>query len=86
MLCAAAISAGATISSTALAPAATSSGTGAIAASMLGKWSQETVVRARQGTVSNTASAMNAERALGADQQAAEDLQRLSASRKAQSR
>ena len=60
MECAAAIRAGATISSTARAPAATSASTGATAASMLGKWSQEIVVRRGWGTVWNTASAMKA--------------------------
>ena len=54
------ISAGATISSTALAPAATNSGTGSVADSMPSKWSHETVVWGGWGTVSSTASATNA--------------------------
>ena len=58
MFCAATISAGATISSTALAPASTSAGTGSVADSIPSKWSQETVVREGFGTVSMTASAM----------------------------
>ena len=51
------ISAGATISSTAVAPASTKSRTGAIASSIPGKWIQAVVVRAGSGTVSKTASA-----------------------------
>ncbi len=57
---AATISAGATISSTALAPAATRSGTGSHAVSMLSKWIQLVVVWGRSGTVSITASAVKA--------------------------
>ena len=58
MFCEATISAGATMSSTAVAPASTSAGTGSVADSMPSKWSQETVVLAGSGTVSKTASAM----------------------------
>ena len=58
MLYEATISAGATISSTARAPAPTSSWTGSSAASTLGKCSHATVVLAGWRTVSNTASAM----------------------------
>ena len=57
---AATISAGATIISTALAPAATRSGTGSQAASMLSKWTQLVVVFGNSGTVSKTASAVKA--------------------------
>jgi hypothetical protein len=46
------------MSSTAVAPASTSAGTGSVADSMPSKWSQETVVLAGSGTVSKTASAM----------------------------
>ena len=77
MFQAAVISAGATISSTALAPASTRSRTGAIAWSMSGKWIQAVVVRAGSGTVSKTSLGEEGERALGADDEAAEDLQRL---------
>ena len=77
MFQAAVISAGATISSTAVAPAATSSRTGAIAASMLGKWTQAVVVTGRQRHRLEDDLGDEGERALGADQQAAEDLQRL---------
>ena len=59
-MCAAAMSAGATISSTARAPAATSPGTGSTAASSDGKCTQETVVCAGSGRVSKTASATKA--------------------------
>ncbi len=58
MFCAATIRAGATISSTAVAPDSTSAGTGSVAVSMPSKWSQETVVLGGSGTVSRTASAM----------------------------
>ncbi len=57
---AATISAGATISSTAVAPAATRSATGAVAASIESKWTQLSVVIAGTGTVSKTASEMKA--------------------------
>ena len=60
MFQAAVIRAGATISSTAVAPASTSSRTGSIAWSMSGKWTQAVVVRAGSGTVSKTASATKA--------------------------
>jgi hypothetical protein len=60
MFQAAVISAGATISSTAVAPEATRSPTGAVAASMLGKWTQAVVVNGGTGTVSKTTSAMKA--------------------------
>ena len=58
--CAATISAGAPISSTAVAPAATSASTGSLAVSTSAKCSHEIDVRAGTGTVSKTASAMNA--------------------------
>ena len=54
------ISAGATISSTALAPSSTSRGTGSQASAMPAKWSQAVVVRGGTGTVSNTASQTSA--------------------------
>ena len=57
---AATISAGATISSTAVAPAATRSATGAVAASIDSKWTQLSVVTGGSGTVSKTTSEMNA--------------------------
>ena len=57
---AAAISAGATISSHARAPAATRPGTGSAAASTDEKWIHDVVVRAGTGRVSKTASATNA--------------------------
>ncbi len=60
MFQAAVIRAGATISSTAVAPASTKSRTGAIASSIPGKWIHAVVVRAGRGTVSKTASATNA--------------------------
>ena len=60
MFQAAVISAGATISSTAVAPEATRSRTGAIASSMPGKWIQAVVVAGGTGTVSKTTSAMKA--------------------------
>ena len=53
------ISAGATISSTALAPAATSSGTGSVALSIPSKWTHAVVVCGRSGIVSKTASETN---------------------------
>ena len=77
MFQAAVISAGATISSTAVAPASTRSRTGAIASSMPGKWIQAVVVRGRQRHGLEDGLGDEGERALGADQQAAEDLQRL---------
>ncbi len=49
-------SAGATISSTAVAPAATSSPTGAVASSIPAKWTQAVVVTCGRGTVSSVAS------------------------------
>ncbi len=58
MFQAAVISAGATISSTAVAPLATSSPTGPTARSMSGKWTQATVVSGGCGTVSKTTSGM----------------------------
>ena len=70
MFQAAAISVGATISSVALAPAATSSGTAPAAVSMSSKRISDSVVWGPSGTVSNTASADERERPLGADQQA----------------
>ena len=60
MFWAATISAGATISSTAVAPDSTRAGTGSVADSIPSKWSQETVVFEGFGTVSKTASAMKA--------------------------
>ena len=53
------IRAGATISSTAVAPASTSWGTGSTAEAMSGKWTQARVVRAGRGTVSNSTREMN---------------------------
>ena len=87
MLCEATISAGATISSTARAPAATSSATGAIAASMPG----EVKPRARSSsrgcaTVSKTASAMNASVPSEPTSRRRKISSGVSASRKAQSR
>jgi hypothetical protein len=60
MFQAAVISAGATISSTAVAPEATRSPTGAIASSMPGKWTQAVVVSGATGAVSKTTSARKA--------------------------
>ena len=60
MFQAAAISVGATISSVALAPAATSAGTTPAAASMSAKCISDSAVRGCSGSVSNTASARNA--------------------------
>ena len=60
MFQAAVIRAGATISSTAVAPLSTRSRTGAIASSMPGKWIQAVVVWVGCGTVSKTASATKA--------------------------
>ena len=54
------VSAAAPMSSTAVAPQATSSGTGAVAASTSAKCSQATVVRRGSGTVPKTASATKA--------------------------
>ena len=60
MFHAAAISVGATISSVAVAPAATSGGTASTAASMSAKRASAVVVCTPSGTVWNTASAMKA--------------------------
>ncbi len=60
MFWAATIRAGATINSTAVAPDRTRAGTGSVADSMPSKCSHETVVLGGWGTVSKTASAMNA--------------------------
>ncbi len=86
MFQAAVISAGATISSTAVAPEATRSGTGAIAASMLGKWTQAVVVTAGSGTVSKTASATKASVPSEPTRRRRKISSGSSASRKAQSR
>ncbi len=76
MFHAAAISAGATISSVARAPAATSAGTAAAASSMFAKCTHASVVRAGSGRVRSTASATNASVPSRADDEPAEDLER----------
>ena len=86
MFQAAVISAGATISSTALAPLSTSSRTGAIASSMLGKWTQAVVVSAGSGTVSKTTSARKASVPSEPTTRRRKISSGSSASRKAQSR
>ena len=86
MFQAAVISAGATISSTAVAPASTSSRTGSIAWSMSGKWTQAVVVRAGSGTVSKTASATKARVPSEPTTRRRKISSGSSASRKAQSR
>ena len=80
------ISAGATISSTAVAPAATNSGTGSVADSMPSKCSQETVVCGGWGTVSKTASATKASVPSLPTSSRRKISRGVSASRKAQSR
>ena len=86
MFQAAVISAGATISSTAVAPLSTRSRTGAIASSMPGKWTQAVVVRAGSGTVSKTASATKASVPSEPTTRRRKISSGSSASRKAQSR
>ena len=86
MLWLAMISAGATISSTARAPAATKSRTGSSAASTPAKCSHETVVRGGCGTVSKTASAMNPSVPSEPTSRRRKISTGVSASRKAQSR
>ncbi len=86
MFQAAVISAGATISSTAVAPLSTRSRTGAIASSIPGKWIQAVVVRAGSGTVSKTASATNASVPSEPTRRRRKISSGSSASRKAQSR
>ena len=80
------ISAGATISSTALAPAATSSGTGSVAASIPSKWTQAVVVCGRSGIVSKTASETKARVPSDPTSSRRNISSGVSASRKAQSR
>jgi hypothetical protein len=60
MFIAATMSAGATMSSTALAPSSTRFGTGAHASGMPAKWSHAVVVWAGTGRVSNVASQIRA--------------------------
>ena len=86
MFQAAVIRAGATISSTAVAPLSTRSRTGAIASSTPGKWIQAVVVRAGTGTVSKTASAMKARVPSEPTRRRRKISSGSSASRKAQSR
>ena len=77
MFQAAAISVGATISSVALAPAATSAGTTPAAASMSAKWISESAVWRFQRDRLEHRLGQERERPLRADDQAPEDLQRL---------
>ena len=86
MLWAATISAGATISSTAVAPLATSSATGSVAAAIEGKWTHDRVVLAGTATVSNVASATNASVPSEPISSRRKISSGVSASRKAQSR
>ena len=76
MLWAATISAGATINSTAVAPLATSSDTGSVAAAIEGKWTHESVVIGGNGTVSKRRLGDERQRPLRSDQQPPEDLHR----------